>query len=103
MSALTVSLLGIATTACALGVLAWRDPSRLQSRARGRPAGEGLRGWRRGQRRLLTAASLAPGAAFVAFGEWASFAVWLGALSVSGWLLARVLSQNWTTRASSLR
>lgn len=94
MNTLSASLLALAVSLCALGVLAWRDPERLRvTGRRGAAAGPSpMLG--AGPRRAWAAAALAPGVILAFSGEWAGWVIWAGALLAGGWALASGLASD---------
>lgn len=88
-----VTLAAAAVTFTLLWLLAWRDPSHLKPGRRDATEG-GAAPWSTGQRRLLAIVAAAPGIALAVGGAWAQFAMWLGLVSLLGWLTARVLPRG---------
>lgn len=90
MSTVSIVILAVGASSLALWGLALRDPKRVRSLAR--------RGHRVAaplaplQRRLLTLLALLPGVALCITGAWAAFLMWMGSLTVGGWLMANLLA-----------
>ena len=67
-------------------LLALRDPKRLRAGAIARSPHT------RRTRQALAAAALLPGAALIALGLWPALLIWLGAITVLGWLVVQSLA-----------
>lgn len=91
MSTLPASLLAIGFSLALLTVLALRDPKRLRTSgiAAANPTRAPLP---RGAHRMLGWASLLPGLALSAYGQWPALLIWLGACCSLGWALTQVLA-----------
>lgn len=86
-----MALIGLAFSLLPLLWLALGDPKRLRSRRlRRRPAG-------RAKRRVLAGLSLIPGVALAIASQWPAILIWLGGLTVSGWLLVLWLARGEAT------
>lgn len=81
MSATLLGGLSACITLLAIVVLAAQDKKRLGS-------ARSIEEKRRSPSILVLLFALVPGVAFIVFGEWVSFLIWIGASAVLGWLVA---------------
>lgn len=86
---LTATAVTIALIASVLPLLllAQRDPKRLRS-----VAAHGVAPHGKAIRQILAAVTLLPGAVLMAFSYWPAFLIWLGGITVGGWVLVQVLA-----------
>lgn len=68
-------------------LIARRDPKRLRSVAASALLPHGTR-----TRQALALASLLPGVALMTLGYWPAFLLWIGGITVAGWLFAQYLA-----------
>ncbi len=77
---------------CSLPPLLWlalRDPKRLRSlRRQGSPPANP------GTRRLLATIVALPGIALAGLALWPPFLIWMGGITLAGWLFAQALAPN---------
>jgi hypothetical protein len=94
VNVIAITLVGIVVSACALFVLARRDPMRLRVISARVPAQQSPPTPTLGttRRRAFAAVALAPGPVLLASSGWAPFVIWAGSLLVCGWVLAGALN-----------
>lgn len=95
-----VLLISVCISVLSLSLLAVYDPKRLRWRhklaGQRNAARPSLQPLNRGNRRLLAAVALAPGAVLAGAGMWAAFMLWLGLGLSYAWLASEVLAaRSW--------
>lgn len=83
----TAATLSLIASGLPLLLLARRDPKRLRSVVASALAPHGRR-----TRQGLAAAALLPGLVLMGLGYWPAFLIWLGGITVAGWLFAQALA-----------